>query len=94
MAMSFAESAALMNDQAFRARVKVAALVYAQYITLQPANSSARVRWAQQVSLQPDQMAITLTPPTVMNPNVQLAGAEITDENLQAALQAVADVMM
>jgi hypothetical protein len=43
---------------------------------------------------QPDAMATVLTPPTVMNPNVQAAGAAITDPDLQSAVQAVADVMM
>ncbi|HEY1242227.1 MAG TPA: hypothetical protein VGF16_16800 [Bryobacteraceae bacterium] len=94
MALTYDDSAQLMNDAQFRGRVKVAALTYAQYIALQPATSGARIRWAQQVMQQPDAMATVLTPPTVMNPNVQAAGAAITDPDLQSAVQAVADVMM
>lgn len=94
MALDYTESAALMQDPTFRGRVKVAALEYAQFLTLQPANSNSKVKWIQQTYANPDQMAATLTPPTVMNPNVQAAGATISDAELQGAVQAVADLIM
>ena len=94
MSMTFEESAALINDSVFRGRVKVAALLYAQYLSLQPANSNAKMRWLQQMIATPDQTATQLAPPTVMNPNVQQAGAAVTDIDLQAAVQVVADMMM
>jgi hypothetical protein len=93
MAMTYEESNLLMQDPAFRGRVKVAALTYAQYLSLEPA-TNAQMRWIQNTMAAPDQMAMTLTPPTVMNPNVQTAGAAVTDEQLQAAVQAVANQFM
>lgn len=94
MAMTYAQSAALMQDPDFRARVKVSALTYAQYLSLEVSNSNAKMRWIQSTMSAPDQMAVTLVPPTVMNPNVQADGPTISDANLQAAVQAVADMMM
>ena len=94
MAMSFAESAALMNDPAFRNRVKVAAIKYAEYIFLQAGNSNSRTNWSQRTMQQPDQTALTLTPNVVMNVNVQNAGAAITDPELSSAVQVTADMMM
>jgi hypothetical protein len=93
MAMSYEESNALMQDMAFRGRVKVAAVVYAQYLALLPA-TNAQMRWIQTTMSQPDQMAGTLTPPTVMNPDVQAAGPTVSDEVLQAAVQSVANQIM
>lgn len=94
MALTYEESAQLMQDPTFRGRVKVAALTYAEYLTNQPGNSNAKARWIQTCFASPDQMAMTLTPPTVMDPAVQQDGAAVTDAALQAAVQAVADVMM
>lgn len=95
MAMTYEESAALMRDNTFQGRVKVAAITYAQYLSLQPANSGSKARWIQNTMSAPDMAAQQLTPGTVMNPNVQQAGgATVTDVDLQAAVQAVADVMM
>ena len=96
MAMTYEESAALMQDMAFRGRVKVAALNYAQYLSLQvaTASSNATMMWVQQTFRSPDAMAQTLTPPTVMNPNVQAAGTDVSDDALLAAVQSVANMMM
>lgn len=96
MALTQEESAALMNDPVFRGRVKVCALNYAQYLSLQAATagSNAKMTWMQSTVRNPDNMAATLTPPTVLNPNVQIAGAEVTDADLMAAVQAVADMIM
>lgn len=92
--LSLDQSAQLMKDFTFLGRVKSAALTYAQYLSLQPANSGAKVRWMQQTMNQPDQMAQQLVSPVVLNPNVQQAGSTIDDPGLQAAVQSVADVMM
>jgi hypothetical protein len=90
MALSYDESAALMQDAAFRGKVKVACLNYAVYIFNEgpevPAHNT-RFRWAQQCELQPDQTAITITPPTVMNGAVQQDGATISDTALQSAVE-------
>lgn len=92
--MTFEESAQLINDQAFRGRVKVAALLYAQYLSQQPNLGNAKQTWIRQTMQAPDQAAQLLSPNVVINPNVQQAGAAVTDANLQAAVQYVADAMM
>lgn len=94
MALTFTESAALMNDPDFRGRVKVAALNYAQFLSLQTGNNNSKMKWIQQTQLQPDMTATILVPPTVMNPNVQAGGATVSDADLQAAVQATADMIM
>lgn len=94
MALTFLESATLMNNLDFINRVKVAALQYAQYIQLQSAIPNSKTSWAQRTIQQPDQTARVLTPGVVMNPNVQQAGEEVTDNNLSAAVQVVADLQM
>ena len=96
MSMTLEESAALMNDATFRGRVKVAALNYAQYLSLQAstASSNAKMTFMQQTMRAPDAMAQTLTPPTVLNPNVQQDGPTVSDASLQAAVQTTADMMM
>lgn len=94
MAMTFEESAALMNDADFRGRVKVAALQYATGIMLQSGNSKSRTVWAQNTMQSPDMQAQVLTPNVVMNVNVQMAGADISDQDLAAATQVTADMMM
>ena len=91
------QSAQLMNDATFRGRVKVSCLGYAQYISLEATNTPAhnsRFKWAQTVFANPDLVAGQITPPTVLNPNVQQAGSVITDADLDAAVQAVVDAVM
>lgn len=95
--LDYNQSYALMNNFDFRGRVQVACLSYAQYITLEPSNAPAhntRLRWANSVFQNPNQVANQTTPPVVMNPNVQQAGSAVTDESLQAAVQAVVDEFM
>ena len=95
--MSYTESAALMNDLEFRGRIKVAALKYADSIMLEATNVAAhntRLRWAQGCFQQPDQTAGQLQPPVVMDPAVQLAGAEIVDTALQGAVEGVVNKML
>lgn len=90
--MTYEESAALMGDQAFRGRVKVAVLKYAGSIMIEATSTPAhntRVRWAVQAQQQPDMVAMQVQNPVVMDPAVQTAGAEITDAALQTSVEAV-----
>jgi hypothetical protein len=95
--MTYTELAALMIDQEFRGRIKVAALKYAGSIMIELATVPAhntRLRWAQTCYQQPDMTAGQLQPPTVMDPAVQTSGSEITDVALQSAVEGVVNQMM
>lgn len=88
--MTYEESATLMNDTAFRSRVKVGCLKYADYISLEAATvpaHSTRIRWAQQTMVNSDAAAATVTPTVVMDGAVQQDGAAITDAALQSAVE-------
>jgi hypothetical protein len=98
MALTYAESAALMKDAAFIDRVKVACLKYADFILNEAPNTpghSSRYRWAQQTTSNPDSAAQMTTPPTVMDSAVQNAGLDtegtsaITDAALQSSVETV-----
>jgi hypothetical protein len=95
--MTYTESAALMTDQTFRGRVKVAALKYADSI-MNEANTvpahNTRLRWATQCEQQPDMTAANLQPPVVMDPAVQQAGDAITDVALQGSVETVINKLM
>lgn len=97
MALSFQQSAQLMGDLAFRGRVKVACLKYADSIMSsrgpQPGGNTL-LKWAQQTFQQPDQVSMQVQPPTVMDAAVQGAGADITDDALQGAVEAVVNKML
>lgn len=89
-ALTYEQSAELMKDPVFQGRVKVACLTYARYITDEPANTAAhstRTKWAQQTLVVPDSAVAQVTPTTVMDSNVQAAGAAITDTALQTAVE-------
>lgn len=95
--MDYTESAALMQDLAFRGRVKVACLKFADSILIEAASVPAhnsRYKWAQQTMVQPDLAAMQVQPPTVMDPGVQTAGAAVTDVALQGAVEAVVGKMI
>lgn len=97
MALSYAESAALMKDPAFVDRVKVAALKYADFILNEASNTPAhntRVRWAQTTETAPDSIAQSLTPPVVMDSAVQADGDAITDTALQTTVETVVNKLM
>lgn len=89
--MTYEESAALINDQEFRGRVKVACLTYASKILRGGesglAASQAANRWATVVFQAPDQTAQTVIGPAVMEPGVQSGGAQIDDGGLQFAVE-------
>jgi len=91
MAMTKAESAALMKDQEFAGRVKVSALQYADNITIQPVPASSHtnlLRYAADTFQSPDSVTQKLVPVVVMDSAVQDAGPEITDAALQGAVEA------
>jgi hypothetical protein len=95
--MTYAESAALMQDIEFRGRVKVAVVKFADYIQNEPVNTprhTAALRWAQRTFQQPDMVATEVQPPTVMDSAVQSAGEAVTDEALQSAVESVVNKMM
>ena len=90
--MTYQESAALMTDIQFRDRIKVAALVLAEYyLTEDPATTAhnSRYKWGQQVFLTPDAIASQLQPATVMDPQVQTDGSAITDDLLKSAVEGI-----
>jgi hypothetical protein len=95
--MTYIESAALMNDFEFRGRIKVAALKYADAIFIEseatPAHNT-RQRWATATFQNPEQAAITLHSPVVMDPAVQTAGKDVDDLGLQGAVEGVINKML
>jgi len=97
MALTYTESAALMQDSDFRGRVKVACLKFADSIQNElsavPAHN-ARMRWAQNCFSQPDFIAGQVQPPTVWDPAVQAQGAAIPDDQLQAAVEGVVNKLI
>jgi hypothetical protein len=95
--MTYEESAVLMQDSGFRGRIKVAALKYATSISDEPTNIPAhntRLRWAQQCFGAPDSVAQQIQHPVVMDGAVQSSGADITDDALQGAVEAVVNKTM
>src|SRR5262245_17257131 len=97
MALTYAQSAALMQDGDFIARVKVACMKYADFILNEPTSTAAhntRLRWAQQTMNNPDMAAQQTTPPTVMDAAVQADGGAITDANLQSAVETTINRMI
>jgi hypothetical protein len=90
MAITYDESAQLMNDVSFRGRVKVACLKFATYIQAEPDTTPAhptRLRWAQNTALAPDGIAAQVAPSVVMDDKVQTQGASISDADLQTATE-------
>lgn len=97
MALDYTQSADLMNDPAFRGRIKVACLHYADYISGEAASvpaHSTRLRWAHQTFQMPDASAAQVTPAVVMDAAVQQDGAAITDTALQSAVENAINKMM
>lgn len=96
--LTYDQSYALMNDPSFRGRVQVACLTFAGVITSEDSNAvvahNTRLRWAQSVYANPNQLAMQTTPPVVMNINIQTTGSDVTDAALQAAVQYVVQSQM
>ena len=98
MAMTYEETAALMQDAAFRGRVGVASVNYARYITDEapdtPAHST-RYRWAQTTLLAPETAVNQVIPTVVTDSAVQDAGgAAITDAALQSAVEVAVNKLL
>lgn len=104
MALTYQQSADLMNNPSFRGRAKVCCLKYADFIIGEPTSTPAhntRLRWAQQTFSNPDGAALQVTPPTVMDPAVQGAGIDaatgdstLNDTGLQSAVEGVVNKML
>lgn len=90
MPLTYQESADLMSDAAFRNRVMVACLKFAEYIDAEandvPAHNT-RLRWANGCMQNPQMTAVQTQPTTVMQDSVQEQGAEIPDAELQVAVE-------
>jgi len=90
MALTYEETFALTKDAAFRGRVSVACVHYADFIIGEPTTTPAhttRSKWAQTTLLSPE-VAVNQTIATVCNDGaVQDAGAAITDDALQGAVE-------
>lgn len=97
MALTYDQSAALMMDVAFRGRVKVAALKYADSIMIElpsvPAHNT-RERWAINTLQNPEMVAAQIQPAVVMDAAVQDAGSTITDAALQGSVEATINKML
>jgi hypothetical protein len=103
MALTYEQSAKLMDNPAFRGRVKVACLTYANYISGEDATVPAhatRMKWAQQTFQMPDASASQVTPAVVMDAAVQQAGIDadgdstIDDAALQSATENAINKML
>jgi len=97
MALSYDESQTLMRDQGFIGRVKVAVLKFASFIIDEAPSTAAhntRYRWAQSTLVDSDAQAARITPAVVMDAQVQIDGAAITDANLQTSVETVLNKML
>lgn len=95
--MTYEESDALSKDFVFQGRVKIACLKYADSI-LGEANTvpahNTREKWAFNTMQNPQFVAAQVQPPVVMDAAVQAAGAAITDEALQGAVESVVNKLL
>lgn len=90
MAIDYLATNALMSDEEFRGRSRVACLHFASYIAGEDASAPAhatRMRWAQQTLANPDASVAQIMPTLVMDDRVQAAGSAITDPDLQIAVE-------
>jgi hypothetical protein len=97
MALDYAGSATLIDNTAFRSRVKIACLSFAHYIIDEPSNTAAhntRVRWAHNTLAMPDTAVMNVTPTVVMDDKVQAQGETISDADLQVAVEEALDKLL
>jgi hypothetical protein len=97
MALSLLQSAALMQNMTLRNRIKVACMRFADYVLNEPPDTparNARQRWATNAISSPDTVASQVQPSAVMDPNVQAAGEDVTDQDLQSAVEAAVQRML
>jgi hypothetical protein len=98
MALTYDETAQLMQDQTFRGRVSIACVNYARYITDEATSTpahSTRYRWAQATLLTPEAAVNQVIPTVVTDSAVQDAGgAAITDAALQSAVETAVNKLL
>ena len=90
MAIDYLASSALMSDEEFRGRSRIACMRYATYISGEDASVPAhntRMRWAQQTIANPDTSLAQIMTTLVMDDRVQAVGAAIVDPDLQTAVE-------
>jgi hypothetical protein len=79
-----------MRNPIFQGRCRIACLQYASYITgedaIVPAHQT-RLRWAQATIQNPDGSVGQIMPILIMDNKVQQSGADITDPELQSAVE-------
>ena len=97
MAMTYEETAELMNDTTFKNRMSIACVNFARYITDEPANTpahSTRYRWAQSALASPSGAVMQIIPTVVTDPEVQADGAAISDADLQTAVETAVNKLL
>ena len=97
MALTYQDSADLMNDAAFRSSFMVACLKFADFIAAEANDVTAhntRLRWANNCMANPQMTAMQVQPTTVMQDAVQTEGAEISDADLQVAVETAVNQML
>jgi len=90
MAITYAESAELMRDATFQGRCEIACLHFASYISGEASDVPAhatRMRWAQATFANATQSVAQIMPVLIIDDKVQASGAEITDPDLQSAVE-------
>ena len=88
--LSYSELASLMQDGSFRERVKVAVLSWADYVYGEDPGTPAhnnRYQYAQKTFLNSDAIAAQLQPVVVMDPVIRTNGSDVTDAELQSAVE-------
>jgi hypothetical protein len=97
MALDYFDTAQLMVDQKFMQRTQIACLHFADYISGEadtvPAHNT-RARWAQATFANPMQSVQQIMPALVMDAKVQESGEDITDPDLQSAVEATVNKMI
>src|SRR5262245_34978696 len=97
MALTYEETYQLMQDALFRGRVGIACVNYARYITDEAPNTPAhatRTRWAQNTLVNPEASVNQVIPTAVTDTAVQDAGAAITDQALQSAVETAVNKLL
>ena len=95
--LSFSQSAVLMRDPTFNGRIQVAALLFANYIIGEPGNVPAhntRQKWAMATLTNPALAAQQVQPTVVMQQVVQQYGADVSDQDLQTAVEIAVQAIM
>jgi hypothetical protein len=88
--MTLLELSDLATDITMRNRIKMASLKYADVLANRPLDTpgiNGQRSTAKTIQQNPDQYAMQIQPTVVMDSAVQSAGANVTDEALQAAVE-------